>query len=116
MFPPYETPQDAVMGLIEAYRSLDVDRIVQNKDFGIDSRLFWENLGLPVSPKQLANSCAAFEANFRGQMKEGIPDYSSVTFRVISEQKPQENFAVVTLAGLKSDGGTLQLRIPGFPD
>jgi hypothetical protein len=112
MPPPYTTPQDAVDGLIEAYRTLDVDEIVRNKDFDIDSRIFWQGLGLPVSPQQLAESRAAFETNFRNEMKEGIPDYRAVTFRVTSEERPQANFAVVTLAGLTTDGRTRRFRIP----
>ena len=114
MPPPYQTPQDAVNGLIEAYRTLDVDEIVQSKDFDIDSRLFWEGLGLPVTPKQLAESREAFETNFRKELSEGIPDYGSVTFRVASEDRPQDNFAVITLEGLTADEESFQLRIPVF--
>ena len=114
MTPPYSTPQDAVNGLIEAYRTLDVDKIVQNKDFDIDSRLFWEGLGLPVSAKQLADSRVAFETNFRKEMSEGIPDYRSITFRVASEARPQDNFAVVTLAGSTAENQKFELKIPVF--
>ena len=60
MSPPYKTPQDAVTGLIEAYRTLDVDKIVQSKDFDLDARLFWDDLGLPVSPEQQAKVTAGF--------------------------------------------------------
>ena len=114
MPPPYKTPQDAVNGLIEAYRTADVDEIVQSKDFDIDSRLFWEDLGLPVSPKQLADSRVAFETNFRKQMSEGIPDYRPVIFHVVREERPQGNFAVVTLAGSTPDEQSFELKIPVF--
>jgi len=114
MPPPYKTPQDAVNGLIDAYRALDVDEIVQSKDFAIDSRLFWEGLGVPVSPKQLADSRVAFETNFRKEMSEGIPDYLSVTFRFACEERPQDNFAVVTLAGSTTDDKSFELKIPVF--
>ena len=114
MPPPYTSPRDAVNGLIEAYRTLDVDEMVQNKDFDIDSRLFWEGLGLPVSPEQLAKSRAAFETNFRKQMSERIPDYRSVTFSFVSEERPQDNFAVVTFACSKPGEQMFELKIPVF--
>ena len=101
-------------GLIEAYRTFDVDKIVRSKDFAIDARLFFEGLGLPVTPKQLAESREAFETNFRKELSEGIPDYGSVTFRVTSEIQPQDDFAVITLEGLTADRQSFELRIPVF--
>jgi hypothetical protein len=100
--------------LIEAYRSLDVDEIVRNKDFDIDSRLFWEGLGLPASPEQRAESRLAFESNFRIEMERGIPDYRSVTFCVVSEERLQDNFAIITLAGSTKRKKSFKLRIPVF--
>jgi len=114
MPPPYKTPQDAVTGLVEAYRTFDVDQIVQSKDFDIDARLFWDGLGLPISEKQRAESRVAFETNFRNQMKEGIPDYRSVSFRLVSEERPQENFSIITLTGATPDDKAFKLRIPVF--
>jgi hypothetical protein len=114
MPPPYATPQDAVSGLIEAYRSCDIDEIVQNKDFDIDSRLFWEGLGLPVSSEQLAKARVAFETNFRNELKGGIPDYRSVAFRLIAEERQQDNFVVITLGGSTEDSREFELRIPVF--
>lgn len=108
----YTSPQDAVNGLIDAYRTLDIDEIVQSKDFGIDSRLFWEDLGLPVSPNQLADSRLAFEKNFRKELEEGIPDYRRVTFSVLSEERLESNFAVVTLAGSTAEKQTFEMKIP----
>lgn len=112
--PPYKSPQDAVIGLIEAYRTLDVDEIVQSKDFYLDSRIFWDGLGLPISPEKIAESQAAFETNFRKEMNGGIPDYRSVAFHIISDERPQHTLAVVTLAGLTADKQTIELRIPVF--
>jgi hypothetical protein len=114
MSPPYKTPQDAVTGLIEAYRTFDVDQIVQSKDFDIDARLFWDDLGLPVSPEQQSESRLAFETNFRNQMKERMPDYRSVSLRLVSEERPQENFVIITLAGATPDNKAFELRIPVF--
>ncbi len=56
----------------------------------------------------------AFEANFRKEMSERIPDYRSVTFRVASEERPQDDFAVVTLAGSTADNKNFKLKIPVF--
>jgi hypothetical protein len=112
--PPYITPKDAVLGLIEAYRSMNVEQIVQSKDFEMDSRLFWEGLGLPVSEKQLRESQSAFETNFRTQMKEKIPDYRAVRFRVVSEERLQENFAILTVSGSAPGKKKAELKIPVF--
>src|SRR5882672_3153829 len=114
MPPPYTTPHDAVNGLIEAYRTLNIDEIVQNKDFDIDSRLFWGGLGLPVFPEQAAESRVAFETNFRNELREHMPDYRSVAFSFISEERPQANFAIVTLDGSTTDKKAFKLRIPVF--
>lgn len=110
----YESPCDALNGLIEAYRTLDIEEIVQHKDFDVDSRLFWDGLGLPASPEQLAKSRRAFEANFRKQLSNGIPDYRSVTFHVVSEERPEDNFAVITLAGSTPDNQRFEMKIPVF--
>jgi len=114
MPPPYSTTQEAVNGLIEAFRTLDIEQIVANKDFDVDSRLFWQNLGLPISDEQLSKSRKAFENNFRNEMKERIPDYRSVTVRFVSEEKLKENFAIVLLEASRPGQRTSQLRIPVF--
>lgn len=112
--PQHSTPQDAVAGLIEAYRTLDVDQIVANKDFDIDSRLFWEDLGLPVSDQQILESHQAFESNFRKQMQDGMPDYRSVSFQVVGHERVQENFVLISVVGTTSGQQTFQLRLPVF--
>jgi len=112
--PKYNTPQDAVTGFIKAYRSLDIDEIVANKDFAVDSRLFWEDLGLPISDQQLSESRHAFESNFRKQMQEGIPDYTDVSFRFVYHEQLQENFALISVVGTAADQQTFQLRLPVF--
>src|SRR5436190_21409700 len=96
---PYHTPQDAVTGLIEAFRSADIDRMVESKDFELDSRLFWEDLGLPVSSAQLAESIKAFETNFRDEMQDGIPDYRPVSFGFVSQENLREDMVIVTVLG-----------------
>ena len=112
--PQYNTPQEAVTGLIEAYRTLDVDQIVANKDFDMDSRLFWQDLGLPISEQQLLESRHAFEANFRKEMEDGIPDYRSVSFRFDEHEQLQENFALISITGTTADQQTFQLKLPVF--
>jgi hypothetical protein len=112
--PLYNTPQEAVTGLIEAYRTFDIDQIVANKDFDIDSRLFWQDLGLPTSDQQLAESRHAFESNFRKQMQEGIPDYTAVSFRFVEHEQVQENFALVSVVGTMTNRQTIKLRLAVF--
>jgi|SRR5579863_7997972 len=114
MPPPYSTAREAVNGLIEAFRTLDIDRIVEDRDFDIDSRLFWQDLGLPITEEQLARSREAFETSFRNQMKEQMPDYRSVAVRIVSEEKLQDNFAILLLEVLRSERQISQLRIPVF--
>jgi hypothetical protein len=112
LHPPYQSPEEAVLGLIEAYRTFDVERVIENKDFDIDSRLFWEGLGLPVSSEQLVEARTAFETNFRNQMKEKFPDYRSIDFRIVSEERPQPNFSLVTIEGTTPNRKRRTLRIP----
>jgi hypothetical protein len=114
MPPPYATPQDAVAGLIEAYRTLDVEEIVRSKDFDMDSQLFWAGLGLPVSAEQLAESRSAFEANFRRGVEKKVHDYRAVSFRLVSEARPQDRWAIVTIAGTTSDEQSFELKLPVF--
>ena len=93
---------------------MDVEQIVANKDFAIDSRLFWEDLGLPISEQKLSESRDAFESNFRKQMEEGIPDYRSVSFRLVEHEQVQENFVLVSIVGSTADQQTFQMRLPVF--
>jgi hypothetical protein len=110
----YETPENALAGLIEAYRTLDIDEIVRNKDFDLDSRLFWEDLGLPISAEKLIESRKAFETNFRSELQSGIPDYGSVAFRVASKQYVQDDFVILTVEGTTNDKKTFQLMLPVY--
>jgi hypothetical protein len=114
MPPPYITPQDAVTGLIEAYRTLNVEEIVQSKDFDMDARLFWTGLGLPIQPDQLIESRAAFETNFRKQLETEFPDYRGVSFRLVSEQQPKDRWTVITVVGTTSDKQTFELKLPVY--
>lgn len=109
--PPYNKPQDAVSGLIEAFRSADVDRMVENKDFEMDCRLFWQDLGLPVSDAQLAESVKAFEINFRKEMEDGIPDYRPVSFSFVSQANLREDMVIVTVLGETTDQQSVRLKL-----
>jgi hypothetical protein len=111
---PHESPRDALNGLIAAYCSLDLEEIVRNKDFDFDSRFFWEDLGLPVTPEQLAKSRIAFETNFRNELNKEMPDYRHVKFRVVSEERVQDNFVVIHLTGTTLEKQTFELHIPTF--
>ncbi len=112
MPPPSQTPQEAVSGLIGAYCTRDIDAIVQSKDFDHDSRIFWKELGLPISPGQLVESRAAFETNFRNQMKAEMPDYSPTAFRIVLEEHPRDDFAIITLVQERAGNQKRELRIP----
>jgi hypothetical protein len=43
-----------------------------------------------------------------------MPDYRSVMFEVISDDRPQNNFSVITLEGTKPSGDRFRLKIPVF--
>ena len=104
MTPRYTSPREAVIGLLDAYRAFEIDRIVENKDFESDARIYWESLSLPASADRLAKTRLTFENNFRKQLQSGIPNYGDVHFEVVSEEQLQSSFVVVTLAGAKADG------------
>ncbi len=110
----HKTPEDALNGLIEAYRALDIDEIVRNKDFDVDSRLFWEDLGLPISAEKLIESRTAFETNFRNELQSGIPDLSSVAFAIKSKQHLQDDFVILTVEVTANDKETFQLLLPVY--
>ena len=109
----FSTPEGAFASLIRAYQSLDVESIVKAKDFDLDSRLFWAELGLPVTDDQRSKSISAFESNFRKQIEEdGIPDYRDVTYTISGKEKVQLDFFVLTVAIRWQNGNTTELRIP----
>jgi len=112
--PQYATAEEAVTGLIDAYRSLDIEAIVQSKDFFIDARLFWESNGVPVPTDKLRESADAFETNFRNKLKEEIPDYRDVSFRTISKEEPQDGWTIVTIEGTTAEGQLFRLVLPVF--
>lgn len=109
----FSTPEGAFASLIRAYQSLNVESIVKAKDFDLDSRLFWEDLGLPVTDDQRSKSTSAFESNFRKQLEEdGIPDYRDVTYAISGKEKLQSDFIVLTVVFRWQNGKTNELRIP----
>lgn len=111
----FTTPEDAVTSLFRAYQSLDIESMVAAKDFGLDSRLFWEDLGLPVTATQMRKSIPAFESNFRKQMEEdGIPDYREATYAISGKDNLQPNFVVLTVVIRWKNGDFTELRIPTF--
>jgi hypothetical protein len=111
--PRFDTPEHAVESLLSAYQSRDIEAVVAAKDFALDSRLFWEDLGLPVTDKQRTESVAAFESNFRKQMAEdGIPDYRGVEHSIAQREELQTNLVVITLDCRWSDGRKVRLRLP----
>ena len=112
MKPNHKSPTEAVFGLIDAYKSLEIDEIVRNKDFELDSQIFWENSGLPVTDEQKDESTVAFETNFRGQLAEGMPDYREVDFISSTEECLEDDFAVVTVVGRTPQNDEFELRIP----
>jgi hypothetical protein len=114
MPPPYKTPTDAVTGLIEAYRTLDVEEIVRSKDFDMDARLFWAGLGIPIQPDQLKESRAAFETNFRKQLETKFPDYRTVSFRLVSEETPKDRWAIISVTGTTSDKKSFEMKLPVY--
>jgi hypothetical protein len=112
----FDTPEHAVESLLSAYRSRDIDAMVAAKDFAIDSRLFWEDLGLPVTDKQKTESVAAFESNFRKQMEqEGIPDYTGIEFHFTGRDQLQENLVVLRLAcSYPQERRRFEMKLPVF--
>lgn len=113
--PTFLSPKDAIETLLEAYQAMDVDALVAAKDFAIDAKLFWEGLGLPVSDKQMKDSEAAFESNFRKQMDdEGIPDYRGMEHSISAREDLQDNLVVLTLQCRLPDRREAQMRLPVF--
>jgi hypothetical protein len=113
MIPHYDKPEDAVQGLVEAYRSLDVEEIILHKDFDLDARLFWESMGLPIDEARIAKSKAAFEASFRRDLDdEGVPDYRGVEFTFEEERRLTESFSIVQVSGRTESGEKFELKIP----
>lgn len=109
----FDTAEHAVVSLLSAYQSRDIEAMVAAKDFALDSRLFWEDLGLPVTEKQRTESAAAFESNFRKQMAEnGIPDYRGVVHSIAQREDLQTNFVIITLDCRWPDGRKVALRLP----
>ncbi|MEO6568879.1 MAG: hypothetical protein ABIO94_08965 [Opitutaceae bacterium] len=112
MTPRYTSPREAVIGLLDAYRACEIDRIIESKDFESDARIYWESLRLPASAERLAKTRLTFENNFRKQLQSGIPNYGDVHSEVSGEEQRQSNFVIVTLVGAKADGTQFSLRIP----
>jgi hypothetical protein len=98
---------------LRAYQRRDIEKMVAAKDFALDAKIFWQDLGLPVDEKQMEESVGAFETNFRKQMKEsGIPDYRGAEYSFVGREQPQENLVVLTLDLRWSDGRREKLRLP----
>jgi hypothetical protein len=77
---------------------MDLEAMVAAKDFAVDARIFWEELGLPVTGQQMQNSVAAFENNFRKHMTEvGIPDYRGMEYSIFRRQQVQDELVILTL-------------------
>jgi hypothetical protein len=113
--PTHDSPEGAIDLLLAAYQANDLETIVATKDFVLDSRLFWEGLGLPISDEQRTNSVAAFESNFRKQMtEEGIPDYRGVKHSIVRREQLQDNFVILTYDFRWPDGRKARLRLPVF--
>ncbi len=110
----FDSPEKAIETLLAAYQALDIDAMVAAKDFAIDSRLFWEELGLPVTEKQKKESEGAFEANFRKEMQERIPDYRGMDYRFSACDQLQENLVVLTLEFHLPDGRKGKKKLPVF--
>lgn len=111
--PDFSTPENAVTSLIRAYQSLNIETIVKAKDFALDSRFFWEDLGLPVTDDQRSESTFAFESNFRKQLEEeGIPDYREANFVIAGSDKLQPDFTVLTVVIRMQNGEKIEMRIP----
>ena len=104
MHPRFDTPEHAVESLVQP-TSPETSRRWWLPGFALDSRLFWEDLGLPVTDKQKSESVAAFESNFRKQMAEdGIPDYRGVEHAIAQREELQTNLVVITLECRWPDG------------
>ena len=110
--PRFDTPENAVETLLRAYQSCDIDAMVAAKDFASDSRLFWEDLGLPLTDKQRSDSVVAFKSNFRKEMEEGIPDYRGVEHSIAEREQLQTNLVIITLDCTWPDGRQHRLKLP----
>ncbi len=111
----FDSPEHAVETLLAAYQARDIDRMVAAKDFAIDAKIFWQNLGLPVTDKQMKDSVVAFESNFRKQMKEdGIPDYRGVTHAFVGREQLPDGLVVLTVDCRWPDGHTRRMKLPAF--
>ena len=70
----FDSPEQAIESLMAAYKSRNLEAIVSAKDFALDARLFWEDLGLPVTEEQKARNAKEIEqlekviANSRRQL------------------------------------------------
>lgn len=112
MKPDYSTPKAAVRSALAAYRSFDSDLVMQTRDFAIDSRLFWEDLGIPVEDDQMVETAKALQTSFKRMIEEdGVTDYNGVSTEIIQTEIPKDGFAVVSLRCVPDGGEEMTLRL-----
>ncbi|MBI5800721.1 MAG: hypothetical protein HZA92_08360 [Verrucomicrobia bacterium] len=110
----FDSPEHAIESLLAAYRARDIDAMVAAKDFALDSQLFWEGLGLPVTDDQMKKSVVAFEKSFRDSMREQMPNYEGAKYAFAAREQLQTNLVVLTLECEWPNGQTRKLKLPVF--
>lgn len=110
--PPHASPIVAIGALIYAYNDGDLDRVFLNRDFDVDSKLFWQDLGLPLSADIRQQSAQSFESNLKIELEKKPRDYSDWRFEILSEELVQKDFAVVILRPSTPTADYEPLRIP----
>jgi len=108
----FDTPQGAVLCLEDAYRSKDMDKILECKDFKLEAvyMLRYEIEGAPDSVKhdeEIINKLTeALERAFNKEMKETMPNFDDVVKSEFPKmEKIDDDFVVLKEVCIYDDGG-----------
>lgn len=111
------TPEEAILGLEDAYRKKDLDAAVAAKDFLTEARLMLERIRReknegPVAPALIPQTAHVLELSFRDyHARKGFPDMTGVVSTFPKKEEVEPGIWAVTEVCTWPDGDSVAQKI-----